>query len=355
MTAALPQLPFPVYFICKNRALWSDVMEGRVPPRLEDLHDRFRDARDSWSTQPYIQLKQRGLDVHLVPELVPGKICIVTYDQLIISERPYQSYVVCCRHDRGIPRICEQTIVQNKDNVFGPTDHYLPHWPQPFIEPRDPARGTRVERVSYKGRLLNLAEPFRSPDFLSELKARGFELAVSPEEDAARVRDSRDYTAVDVVLAVRNCTEYNLSIKPPSKLLNAWIAGCPALLGPESAYQQLRKSELDYFEVRSPQDIIDCLEKLRQNPDLYRAMVENGHRRAEEFSLDNIARQWRDLLAGPIADGYRKWCEAGPISRHLGRPLRFGVQALQHRVERKRFKRQIFEGPRLFPDEPAAK
>ncbi len=344
----LPQLPHPVYFVCKNRDQWGDLMQGKVPPRLEDLHDRFRDARDSWSTQPYIQLKQRGLDVHLVSQLVPGQINIVTYDQLIISEHPYKSYVVCCRHDRGIPRICEQTIVQNKDNIFGPTDHYLPHWPQPFIEPRNPARGTRVERVSYKGRLLNLAEPFRSPEFLANLKSQGFELVVSPEEDAARVRDSRDYSDVDVVLAVRNCTEYNLSIKPPSKLLNSWISGCPALVGPESAFRQLRNGPLDFIEVRSPDEVIASLIKLRDNPQLYQSMVDNGHSRAKEFSTDSIALLWRNLLAGPIAEGYQRWTKASPLEQKVMRPLRFGVQAVQHRLERQRFKKLIHEGPRLF-------
>lgn len=343
---ALEPLPHPVYFVCKNQKIWGDVMRGEKAARMGDLHDRFRDAKDSWGTQPYIQLKQRGLDVHLVPKLVPGKICIVSYDQLQISDLPYQSFVVCCRHDRGVPHICNQSIVQNQENILRASDFFLPHWPQPYITPRDKSRGARVETIAYKGRLLNLAEPFRSESFRRKLNELGFQLQVSPEEESARVADSRDYSQVDVTLAVRDCTEYNLSLKPASKLFNAWIAGTPAILGPESAFQQLRKGPLDFCEVRTPEEVLNTLTLLRDNPSLYTAMVKNGQSRAQEFGASGVAQKWRDLLAVPIAKEYSKWLsDSFGIKRFLD-PLGLAVQAIQHRKARKYFSQNIHNGKR---------
>jgi hypothetical protein len=337
----LKPLPHPVYFVCKNTEVWSDVINGDVPPVLEQLHERFANANDSWSTQPYIQLKQRGLNVQLVSYCIPGKICIVTYEDLKITDFPFNSYVVTCRHDRGRPEICEQRIVQNPLNVIDSTDHFLPHWPQPGLQPRDKSRGTKVKNVVYKGRPVNLDDPFKSPDFLHQLQSLGMNLSVSPNNRQERVRDSRDYKNADVVLAVRPNvrSEYFLSLKPPSKLINAWLAGCPALLGSEPAFQSLRQSELDYIEVLSPDDVIAALVRLRDNPALYSAMVENGFRRAEKFTQDHIALLWRDLLAGPIAKGYEQWLSQSPIQKHIGRPTQFVWRGIKHKLEGKYYAR----------------
>lgn len=344
-------LPYPVYFVTKNTEVWEDVISGKTETNLEELHHRFRDANDSWSTQSYIQLKERGLNVKLVSQVIPNQICIVTYENLAIKELPFNSYVVGCRHDRGRPEICEQRIVQNPLNIIDKTDHYLPHWPQPFILPRQGDRGSTIQNLVYKGRGMNLATPFKTPDFLSQLNQLGVQLLTSPENnEQKRVDDSRDYRQADLVLAVRNCTEYNLSLKPPSKLINAWIAEVPALLGPEPAYQALRKSELDYIEVRSPQEVILAIKRLKNDPDLYLAMIENGRERAKEFTPDQIALQWRNLLAGEIATGYEKWLNQSRIYKTFGRPLQFAYRAIKHKQQRKYFFHNIHNGKRLFPE-----
>lgn len=349
---SLSTLPYPVYFVTKNIEVWEDVITGKTKPILENLYHRFVDANDSWSTQPYIQLKQRGLNVKLVSRVIPGKICIVTYEDLAIKDLPFRSYVVGCRHDRGRPEICEQRIVQNPLNVIDETDHFLPHWPQPGLKPRQRDRESKVENLVYKGRGNNLATPFKTHEFLLELENLGINFLMSPENtNRERVIDATNYQTADVVLAVRNCTEYNLSIKPPSKLINAWFAGVPALLGPEPAYQQLKKSELDYLEVRSPNDVIHALQRLKNDPDLYLAMIENGYKRAQEFTPDQIALGWRNLLAGEIARGYERWCNQSSIYKVLGRPLQFADRAVKHKRERKYFLENIHKGSRLFPED----
>src|SRR5690606_40162519 len=50
---------------------------------------------------------------------------------------------------------------------------HLLHWPQPGLEPRDPARGDRLERVAYKGFVANLHPELASGEFARALAARG--------------------------------------------------------------------------------------------------------------------------------------------------------------------------------------
>ena len=57
--------------------------------------------------------------------------------------------------------------------------------------------------------------------------------------------------------------------KPFTKLVNAWRAGVPAILGPESAFQSLHRENTDYFDVRSLDEIKRSLEALRPQPGDY--------------------------------------------------------------------------------------
>jgi hypothetical protein len=84
--------------------------------------------------------------------------------------------------------------------------------------------------------------------------------------------------------------------KPATKLYNAWLAGVPAILGPEQAYRELRRSDLDYLEVKNVPEALAAVDRLIREPALYAAMVENGKRRAEEFTIDAIRKRWVDLL-----------------------------------------------------------
>lgn len=345
----LKSLPRAVYFVHKDTKRWKDLMNDDIPPSTELLIERFRDANDSWTLQTFVQLKRRGLEVHLVPNYIPGNICVTSYEDLAIRDLPFNSYVIACRHDRGRPEICEQRVVQNYLNIVDSTDHFLPHWPQPNLQPRKKKRGTMIKNVVFKGRKRNFATELKNPQFIKQLSSLGFNLLVGLDEAKDGYINWGDYTESDVILAARNCTEYDLSNKPPTKLVNAWLAGSPALLGPEPAYQNLRVSELDYIEIRSPNDVISALVRLRDNPNLYTAMVENGFRRAEEFTPDRIALLWRDLLAGPIREGYEQWLRQSPIQKIVGRSAQFAWRAIQHKRERQHFLVNIHQGSRLFP------
>jgi hypothetical protein len=347
---SLAPLKHRVYFVAKAKHRWEDVFSGATP-HPDEVFDRMLDANDVWCVQTYLVLKRMGLDVVLVDHIVPGQICCVAYQDLWPRDLPYRSFIVCVRHDRGRPHVCEHNIVQCHLNLENRRDHLIPLWPQPRLLKRDPTRGERLENIVYKGLDIYLAKPFRAPEFARELAAMGVRLEVTSGDLENRKADWSDYREADAVIAVRNVTEYDLSIKPPSKLVNAWLAGTPALLGPEPAYQHLRRSPLDYFEVRTVQEALDAVRKLKSDPALYRAMVENGFARAQDFSLQKLATVWRDLFAGPVATDYEAWLRQPKIWAQLGRPALFALRTVRHRRERKRHRYLVRNGPRLFGPE----
>jgi hypothetical protein len=72
----------------------------------------------------------------------------------------------------------------------------------------------------------------------------------------ARTQRWYEYVDVDLALGYQHEAPTMLAFKPASKLINAWLAEVPPLLGPEPAYQNLRRSELDYLPVDSGRDVL---------------------------------------------------------------------------------------------------
>ncbi|MEO1378400.1 MAG: glycosyltransferase [Cyanobacteria bacterium J06635_10] len=350
-------MPYPVYFVChlpkESENLLRKVIHEGASSTAEDLIDQLYEVLRLWSPdhragigtdilnwpiQTYVQLMKRGLNVELVSRYVPGQICVAAYEQISPKKLAFNSFVVACQYDRGRPELCNHRIVQNQLNVIDVnTDHFVPHWPQPNLICRDHNRGNRLETLAYKGRFRNLADSFKQSDFIKALEQLGTTLIAdkNTKTDLKQVWVNwHDYSQVDVVLAVRNNNPFLLKFKPASKLINAWLAGCPALLGPEPAYQQLRKSDLDYIEVQSPEDAISALKRLKSEPGYYQAIVENGWQRMREYDADGVAKFWRDVLAGPITEGYKSWQKQSLLGKVIGRPIWYAQQAQYHKQQR---------------------
>uniref|UniRef100_A0A832M306 Glycosyltransferase family 1 protein n=1 Tax=Oscillatoriales cyanobacterium SpSt-402 TaxID=2282168 RepID=A0A832M306_9CYAN len=339
--SALAPLPYPVYFVRNDPALCEALADVSTMPPFEQFYRPESGGSSSWIVQTYLQLKCRGLDVHLVSHFVPGAICVVSREELMKRQLlkrclPFNCYLVVCQQDRPRPSICEHRIVQNRVNVLSENDHFMPHWCQPDLKARSPERGDRVETIAFKGRWYYLPEPYKGEHFIAQLNALGYQFSTDADH-RVNLSDWTDYSETDVLLAVRDRSSLYLESKPPTKLINAWLAGCPALLGPEPAYQELRQSELDYIEVCSPEEVLHALHRLRSEPGLYQAMVENGWQRAKDFTPNAIALLWRNLLAGTISTRYERWLHQSLVRRVLGRPLQFGYRLVEQEQERRRF------------------
>jgi hypothetical protein len=290
-----------IRFIHGDVHLWKDVVseEGRSIA-LADLAPRLRLGREIWNVQAFHLLRARGYAVELSDSPSSDAINVVHSDDLDSISEPWNHFLVQVRADREPGFFPQFEIVQNRASVWKPNDLFIPHWPQPGLIPRDATRGSTIRSVMYMGNRWNLAPEFQDPAFARALTRLGIELVV---------RDDRwwDYHDADVVLAVRGGNPAHLAVKPAAKLVNAWLAGCPALLGAEPGYREVLRSPLDFTEVDGPEAVLSALESMKQDPAHYLAMVANGTSRAGEYTVDVILREWETALFGTIREGFHRW------------------------------------------------
>jgi len=277
--------------------------------RLAGL-DPDRDWRElqtgerAWVLQSFLRLRAAGRPVELV-DRAPERGLVVFHAkqerELLRRGVPRDAVLVGCRADNRQPLAAEFELLQNGHWADGRERHWIPHWPQPGLVARDPARGERIERVAYKGFLENLAPEFRADSWAATLAAMGIEWIVDgmPFQGAATnlgASSWADFREVDAVLAVRPTQPGREHSKPATKLTNAWLAGVVPLLAPEPAFAELRRSELDFVEIRRADDARAALRALRSDPAQVRARIEHGRRRAIEFDVPAVRARWEELL-----------------------------------------------------------
>lgn len=281
-------------------------------------------GRYTWTLKTYLYLKQSGLPTRLVTEFPRSGLVVSHRDYLPLHLVPRADvFLVCIKPDRKEHPWAHHYIVQNaRDRIFSSplasrSSHVL-HWPQAHLMGRRPERGLRCESVGYFGRTMNLADELKSPDWSETLASLGFIWSIVP---SAQWNDYRD---VDVAVGIRSLSDvpeassdplWDADSKPPSKLVNAWLAGVPAIVGPESAYRNVRKGPLDYVEVGSLQELKEALLELRRNGKLYQAIVENGRKRAREFSTEAVLAQWEGLIRETIVPAYGRWMNRSRLAR----------------------------------------
>jgi hypothetical protein len=296
-----------------------------------------------WPIQTFLYMREAGLDVRLAEQPVEGAICVAKFDITKNKIFAPNSFLVGIRADRSPFHMCEIEVVQNPVHVKGKHTFPVHHWPQPRLRQRDASRGDRIERISYFGGPQNLAPSFSEPAFINALADMGVEL-----HKCFDPRKWNDYSATDLVLAVRNIHPVVLNTKPATKLVNAWKAGCVPLLGPESAYQAIGRRGVDYFEVTHPCDVIAVLTQLKANPELYQQVRQAGIQRYPEFSHAAIQQQWIELFTGPVAEAYAQWQQG--IGKHrFVCHVRRSWQAARQWADHKLFHTQVKLWEKLYP------
>ncbi|MBE9093144.1 glycosyltransferase [Tychonema sp. LEGE 07203] len=333
MSSDVPSLPYPVTFVIRHPERWPELFQPSQTsiPDPNFLCDRIKTNEDCWIVLTYLHLKRKHLNVSISDRFVPGEICVVSGLDFGISDRTFNSFIVGCRSDGFQPFLCDLTVVQNQACVSSRTDIFIPHWPQPGLIPRLKERGSRIENIVFKGDEINLYESFRSPEFKRQLEKIGVKLRINTLVENEPVM-WHDYSTDDLVLAVRDVTEKDGLVKPASKLINAWIAGVPALLGPEPPFREQRQSDLDYIEVTTPQAVFEAIKLLKSRPELYQQIIANSHKRAEDFTTEKMIDRWYQLLAGPAADGYKRWSQKNQLSRMA----EFSLRSIQHKIAGKK-------------------
>ena len=343
------RLPFDVYFVVRCSEKWKALLEERVDAddlaSADDVHGIIVTNEDCWIVTTFLHLRRHVGNVYLVTHPVRNAICVVSGLDFGIRDLASGSFFIGARSDGPNPLLCHLRVVQNRFQTVSKHDHCIPHWPQPALKPRLASRGTVIENVVFYGSESNLEGRFQSDTFRSALARMGTRLIINGRS-GRDVVDWSDYRHADLVLAARNLTQSDAFTKPASKLVNAWAAGVPALLGPEPAFQDLRRSGLDYFEVRSADDALRTIATLKAEPSLYLNAAKNGLARAAAFSVDGISQRWLDLLSGAAADEFRRWSRTGTVRRTARKLIRIPA----HRWAQASAERARTQGPRVLDD-----
>jgi hypothetical protein len=293
-----------------------------------DFGKYLRGGVYAWTVQTFQRLRDRGVNCDLTAE-IPTEGILVAHRKSVPPDffPPPGVLFVCLRADATFHPFAHLHVVINELalNRWYPSV-FMPHWPQPGLIPRDPARGDRYENVAFYGHPGCIAGETRSDEWAATLKELGLQWHFVPQEKW------HDFSEVDVIVAVRDFFGHHRhGNKPPTKLFNAWHAGVPAILGRESAYEQQRRNPLDYLEVTVFHELVTALRELRDNPELRHAMVAHGFARAKESDPAVIAARWQSFFETMAAPAYGKWRKASIFERrcfYLNGLLKKGAQAL---------------------------
>lgn len=289
--------------------------------RLEDLdlHDHAfwshegKERRRAWVLQTYLWLRRYGHEVDISDTLPPDGTVVVLPEPYIREAllRQYSAahrelIIVTIRADvyDFRPLLGDVDVTQNGRFADDRRTFFVPHWPQPGLIPRDPSRGTTIENVVFKGGFGSLDQDFRSAQWYDELAKRNLRFHIATARTEGDVPNWHDYGHADLNLAVRPSFDDGgmRCEKPASKLVNAWHAGVPSLLGREYAFRELRRSELDYIEVTTVDEALSAIDRLIADPELYQRMIQRAHDRAQAFTPARIAERWSEVLFDAIPD-----------------------------------------------------
>jgi hypothetical protein len=261
------------------------------------------------------RLRQAGLDVSLSDAPRIDSINIMTAINKSVSIWPANLFKVVCRADGPDSWLANFVIDQNSLRRSS-TGAWIHHWPQPGLISRSLHRGDKIESAVFKGFSASLDREIINENVISRITGLGINFKID-DFDENNVCIWHDYSNSDIVVAIRNLTKYSINNKPASKLYNAWRAGVPAILGPEPAYQALRRSELDYLEVRTSEDVINSIELLVRQPDLYRRMMVNYAERAEEINNGLVRRMWISIINDSIGPLFQSFLDCSEVKKEF--------------------------------------
>lgn len=275
----------------------------------------------NWVVPPYMELRAAGHAVDLAPRCVAGAVNVLCGfnapylgDPKAIADflGPRGAALVALADSGkldvdGLMGAGLHVLAQNERQYFSSPGaaiaavahpkqaHWLPMFPQQGLKPRDRSRGDAVTRAVFVGCRHQLDRALQAPAFVRKLKDElGVDLDVVHK---GRAQEWRDYAAADVVVAVREADPGLHVAKPPSKIINAWLAGVPAILGRESAPRSLRTNDLDFVEVdATPDAVFAALAKMKRDPAYYAQLRARCDVKAAEFSRAALAKKWADLI-----------------------------------------------------------
>lgn len=317
-------LPQPFLPSEEKQLAWR---EGR--PATLEKEGKIASAQ-AWIFQTCIFLQRAGFHASLVHDVPPDGIVISLAGSLPQNFRPPRGLFIADVVSDALPHPAAHVhIVQNALHASRlPDAVFMPHWPQPGIIPRNTSRQDAFERIAFFGDEKNLAPELRDPQWQKKLHNKTG--AILEIRGAARWNDYHD---VDAAIAIRDFRGRRQLHKPATKLYNAWLAGVPFVGGADSAYAADGNTGADYLMARSPDETLNALTALANDPQQRQRLVREGARTAQAFTPESITKRWQTLLADDLPARAAKYA-AQPAWRRRGDTLFRRIACLADRMFR---------------------
>lgn len=198
------------------------------------------------------------------------------------------------------------TVVQNRRQASADEGrHWLPIWPQPGLQPRSPQRDS-VRTVGYAGSFRNLA--LLPHVFAAACRRCGLEPRMALDGHW------HECAELDILVGIRSFDTRTHDLKPPSKLVNAWLADIPFVGGWDSAFSQTGEPGRDYLRVATAAEFEQALDRLRTDPEIYSSLVAAGRRRAPTCDRAAVTAQWLEFLERVALPRYEAWRTGAPAA-----------------------------------------
>ena len=271
----------------------------------------------SWTLLTYLHLQQDNFPCYFTHNL-PKQGIVISHRALLpdnLKPTP-RRLIVALQSDRGRHPYAQLHVVQNRRQEVTQKpfslwpSFFLPHWTQPNIRSRNPERKDKFENIAFFGEKHNLIPELRQSLWEETLRELGLNWQIITPIHW------HDYSQVDVVVAIRKFGySWDHTWKPATKLYNSWLAGVPAILGCESAYQAERQSELDYLEVSSFDSLVSTIKLLKDDLRLREKIFKNSQVRAKEVEPKNTVSKWYNFLTTIAIPQYLHWISMADTER----------------------------------------
>lgn len=265
--------------------------------------------------EPYVRLRTRGAPVSVGPGAPANSIVVASLEELgewsgdIIPSRAARLAAIALRGnpvvlvrndyplDIEVPASVSLELLPNRSSCATRPGLPMPPLPQRGLVRRDLTRGTVLESVALKSMPANL--PTWLPKVERMLRAIEMSIRVDSSPD-----NWPDFSTVDVALCARRRhpvydPDHTYLRKPPTKLVNAWVAGAIPVVFPEEPYLELVRPGIDGLVAESPHDVAALLGELRGDPDRVRDMQAAISLRAEDVGVMAVLDCWERLLRLP--------------------------------------------------------
>nr|WP_243757208.1 glycosyltransferase family 1 protein [Cronobacter turicensis] len=277
-------------FIAEHFPDFQDLIARNINP--DSIPERFYcGGRGVWTFQTLLTLNyyyNGQIECSWGVECRSDAINLMHNDHFGSRVSPWRGVTVVARADRppviGADYVVEQNpeVAQIKGRIF------IPNWPQPGVQPRE-RTDNEVRTVAYFGRVDSFPAEFGSDAFKQRLAEQGITLRIS-------FNNWTDYRDVDVCLSFRKSHDHKLARKPASKLINGWLGKTVMVCDDEPSFRAIRESELDYLIAKTPDEAFNAIMRLKNEPELFRRMLEQGEKRLEVYSRQAVAARWYSLF-----------------------------------------------------------